>query len=161
MLYRGAWGFIGTLSWTTAAVYFIRDIAMSPLQLVLAGTALEVTYFLFEIPTAVIADTYSRRLSMVLAAGISGVAMVLVGVAPQVGTVIVGMALWGFGWTFRSGAEDAWLADEVGSGQLGRAYQRSAQVARATGLLGMSPPSAWQPSICDSPSSLPGAPRSC
>lgn len=42
LVYRGGWGFIGALSWTTAAVYFIRDVGMSPLQLVLAGTALEV-----------------------------------------------------------------------------------------------------------------------
>jgi hypothetical protein len=47
------------------------------------------------------------------------------------------MALWGFAWTFRSGAEDAWLADELGNDHVGAAYQRGAQVARATGLLGI------------------------
>lgn len=40
----GAWGFVGALSRTTAAVYLIRDVGMSPLQLVLAGKALEVAY---------------------------------------------------------------------------------------------------------------------
>lgn len=137
MAYRGAWGFIATLSWTTAAVYFIRDVGMSPLQLVLAGTALEVAYFVFEIPTAVVADTYSRRTSVIIAAGLSGVAMVLIGLAPRVEIVILGMALWGVGWTFRSGAEDAWLADEIGPQRLGRAYQRSAQAARIAGMLGI------------------------
>lgn len=137
MVYRGAWGFVGTLSWTTAAVYFIRTVDMSPLQLVLAGTALELAYFLFEIPTAVIADIYSRRFSVVVAGVVSGIAMIVIGLVPMVGWVLAGMALWGFGWTFRSGAEDAWLADEVGPGQLGRAYQRGAQVARVTGLLGI------------------------
>lgn len=136
-LYRGTWGFVGTLSWTTAAVYFIRDLGMSPLQLVLAGTALEVAYFLCEIPTAVLADAYSRRLSVIVSAVVSGLAMLLIGLAPSVAWVVVGMALWGLGWTFRSGAEDAWLADETGPDQLGRAYQRGAQVARATGLLGI------------------------
>lgn len=137
LVYSGAWGFIGTLSWTTAAVYFIRDVHMTPLQLVLAGTALEVAYFCFEIPTSVVADLYSRRLSVVVAAVVSGLAMIWIGVLPAAGWVIAGMALWGFGWTFRSGAEDAWLADEVGSGGLGAAYQRGAQVARVTGLLGI------------------------
>ena len=47
------------------------------------------------------------------------------------------MALWGFGWTFRSGAEDAWLADETGAQGLGRAYQRGAQVGRLAGLAGI------------------------
>jgi DHA3 family tetracycline resistance protein-like MFS transporter len=137
MVYRGAWGLVGTLSWTCAAFYFIRDVGMNPLQLVLAGTALEVAYFVFEIPTAVVADLYSRRLSVVVAAVVSGLAMIGIGLLPVVGWVIAGMALWGFGWTFRSGAEDAWLADEIGSERLGAAYQRGAQVARVSGLVGI------------------------
>ncbi len=137
LVYRGAWGFIGALSWTTAAVYFIRDVGMSPLQLVLAGTALEVAYFCFEIPTAVVADLRSRRLSVIIAAAVSGLAMVMIGVVPEPGWVILAMGLWGFSWTFRSGAEDAWLADEVGVSRLGASYQRGAQVARVAGLLGI------------------------
>ncbi len=137
MTYRGVWGFVGTLSWTTAAVYFIRDVGMSPLELMLAGTALEIAYFVFEVPTGVVADLYSRKLSMAVAALASGLAMVMIGALPSFGWVAAGMALWGFGWTFRSGAEDAWLADEVGQERLGAAYQRGAQVARVTGLLGI------------------------
>lgn len=108
---------LGTLSWTTAAVYVIRDVDMSPLQLVLAGTALEVAYFLFEVPTGVVADLYSRKVSIVIGAVVSGIAMIVIGALPQVGYAIAGMAGWGAGWTFRSGAEDAWLADELGSGE--------------------------------------------
>jgi MFS transporter, DHA3 family, tetracycline resistance protein len=137
LTYRGVWGFVGTLSWTTAAVYFVRDVGMSPLQLVLAGTALELAYFLFEVPTGIVADLYSRKLSIIVGAVISGLAMVAVGALPQVGFVIAAMAVWGFGWTFRSGAEDAWLADEIGNDRLGSAYQRGAQVARVTGLVGI------------------------
>ena len=137
LVYQGVWGFVGTLSWTTAVVYFVRDVAMSPLQLVLAGTALELAYFVFEVPTGILADLYSRRLSMIVAAAVSGVAMLLIGAVPAVGAILAAMALWGFGWTFRSGAEDAWLADEIGVDRLGPAYQRSAQVARVTGLLGI------------------------
>lgn len=137
LLYRGAWGFISALSWTTAAVYFIRDVEMSPLQLVLAGTSLEVAYFIFEVPTGIVADLYSRRFSVVVAAVVSGLAMIWIGLVPVAGWVIAGMAWWGFGWTFRSGAEDAWLADEVGRERLGVSYQRGAQVARVTGLLGI------------------------
>ena len=145
LVYRGVWGFVGTLSWTTAAIYFIREIGMSPLQLVLAGTALEVAYFLFELPTGVIADRYSRKLSIVLASFLSGVAMIAIGAFPDVVAVTAAMALWGAAWTFRSGAEDAWLADELaaapdssdGTVRLGSAYQRGAQTARLTGLLGI------------------------
>ena len=137
MVYAGAWSFVGALSWTTAAVYLVRDVGMTPLQLVLTGTALEVSYFLFEIPTGVVADLYSRRLSLVIAAVISGLAMIITGAVPTVAAVLIAAALWGAGWTFRSGAEDAWLADEIGPEQLGPTYQRAAQVERVTGLLGI------------------------
>jgi MFS transporter, DHA3 family, tetracycline resistance protein len=137
LTYIGVWAFVGSLSWTTAAVFFIRDVDMSPLQLVLTGTALEVGYFLFEIPTGVVADLYSRRLSLIVAAVISGTAMIITGATESAVVVIAAAALWGVGWTFRSGAEDAWLADELGPHRLGPAYQRSAQLARVTGLLGI------------------------
>jgi DHA3 family tetracycline resistance protein-like MFS transporter len=137
LTYQGAWGLISTLSWTTAVVYFVRDLGLSPLQLVLAGTALELAYFVCEIPTGVIADAYSRKASVVIAAAVSGLGMLLVVAGNGFGFVAGGMAVWGFGWTFRSGAEDAWLADEVGSDLLGAAYQRGAQVSRIAGLLGI------------------------
>lgn len=137
LIYQGTWGFVGALSWTTAAVYFIREVGMSPLELVLLGTALEVAYLLFEVPTGVLADSRSRKLSLVVASLVSGFAMLVTGLVPEFAWIAVAMAVWGFGWTFRSGAEDAWLADEVGASRLGAAYQRGAQVARVTGLLGI------------------------
>ena len=36
LLHAGAWSFIGALSWTTAAVYLIREAGLTPLELVLA-----------------------------------------------------------------------------------------------------------------------------
>ncbi len=136
-VYAAVWAFVGTLSWTTAAVLFVRQTGLSPLQLVLAGTALEVAYFVSEVPTGVLADLWSRRLSLVVSALVCGLGMVVVGLAGGATVVLAGMALWGFGWTFRSGAEDAWLADEVGSERLGAAYQRGAQVERVAGLAGI------------------------
>ena len=43
------------------------------------GTALEVAYFLFEVPTGVVADLRSRKVSVVVAAFVSGAAMLLIG----------------------------------------------------------------------------------
>src|SRR6476646_5610652 len=124
--YTGAWAFVEALSWVTTPVYLIRDVGMSPLQLVLAGTALEVAYSVFEVPTGIVADLYSRRRSLVVG-----------GVVPTVFGVLGGMALWGGGWTFRSGAEDAWLADETDPATMNRAYNRGAQVGRVGRLLGL------------------------
>ncbi len=41
------------LGWTVAPIFFIRELGLSPLELVLAGTALELAYFAFEIPTGI------------------------------------------------------------------------------------------------------------
>jgi MFS family permease len=104
---------------------------------VLTGTALEIGYFVFEVPTGIVADSYSRRLSVIIGLSVMGVGFVLTGLAPGVALVIASAGLMGFGWTFRSGAEDAWLADELGLENIGRAYQRGAQVARVAALGGI------------------------
>jgi DHA3 family tetracycline resistance protein-like MFS transporter len=137
LLYQGGVALATATGWTVAAVYFVRDVGMGPLELLLAGTALEVAYFLFEVPTAVVADVYSRRLSVIVGQLIMGAGLVLTGAVAEVGVVLAAAALIGFGWTFRSGAEDAWLADEVGPERMARSYQRGAQVARAASLAGI------------------------
>ncbi len=134
--YAGLWGFVEAISWVTTPIYLLRDVGMSPLQLVLAGTALEVAYSLFEVPTGIVADLYSRRLSLVVGGVVMGAGMLLVGLVPEVFAVLAGMAVWGAGWTFRSGAEDAWLADETDRETMNRAYHRGAQVGRGGRLLG-------------------------
>jgi DHA3 family tetracycline resistance protein-like MFS transporter len=53
-------------TWVVMAVYLVQELNLSPLQLVLMGTAMEGAVFLFEIPTGVVADTYSRRLSLIV-----------------------------------------------------------------------------------------------
>ncbi|MGH3091497.1 MAG: hypothetical protein ACRDOG_04090, partial [Gaiellaceae bacterium] len=123
--------------WTLAAVYFVREVGMGPLELVLVGTALEVAYFVFEVPTGVVADMVSRRASIVVAMVLMGAGFVLTAAVADVRVVLAAAALMGFGWTFRSGAEDAWLADEVGPERMARSYQRGAQVARALSLVGI------------------------
>jgi MFS transporter, DHA3 family, tetracycline resistance protein len=91
----------------------------------------------FEVPTGIVADTYSRRLSIVVGYVIMGLAFVLVGGVEAVWTVLAGWAIWGFGYTFTSGALDAWLADEVGTERVTPVYLRGAQVGRAASVLGI------------------------
>lgn len=137
LVYRGVDSFAMALGWTVAAVFFVTELELSPLQLILTGTALEVAYFLFEVPTGIVADIYSRRASVVIAMVIMGLSFVATGLAPGVAVVLIAAAIMGFGWTFKSGAEDAWLADEVGLENVARSYQRGAQVARAAALAGI------------------------
>jgi len=137
LVYMGVGSLALATGWTVAAIYFVREVGMGPLELVLVGTALEVAYFVFEVPTGVVADTYSRRVSIVVAQVLMGLGFVLTGAVAEVGVVLAAAALMGVGWTFKSGAEDAWLADEIGSERLAGAYQRGAQARRAGSLAGI------------------------
>ena len=71
--------FVMATAFTTSAIYRINLGGLSPLQLVLVGTVLELSVFLFEVPTGVLADTYSRRLSMIIGFAIIGVGLVVEG----------------------------------------------------------------------------------
>ncbi|MEX2645524.1 MAG: MFS transporter [Gaiellaceae bacterium] len=137
LVYKGVWAFAFAAGWTMAAAFFVRELGMSPLALVLTGTALEIGYFLFEVPTGIVADTYSRRFSVLVGLLVLGVGFVVTGLAGSVAVVIAAAALMGFGWTFVSGAEDAWLYDEVGGEGVRGAYQRGAQAGRVGSLLGI------------------------
>jgi MFS family permease len=135
--YQGVEAFAFGLAWTVAPVFFIRELDFSPLELVLAGTALELAYFLFEIPTGIVADTYGRRLSVIIGTLGLGVGFVVTGLAGGVAVVLAAAAFMGFTWTFKSGAESAWITDEVGVENSGREFQRGAQAARLGALLGI------------------------
>lgn len=137
LAYRSIEAFAFGLGWTVAPVFFVRDLDFTPLQLVLAGTALEVAYFLFEIPTGIVADNYGRRLSVILGTIGLGIGFVATGLANGVWLVLMAAAFMGFTWTFKSGADEAWITDEVGVDQVGRTFHAGAQAMRIGGLLGI------------------------
>ena len=131
------WSAAGAVSFTVAAVYFVTSVGLSPLQLVLVGTAMEATIFLFEIPTGVVADTFGRRRSLVIGWALQGLAMILVGTVPEYWAILLGFALWGFGWTFCSGSYEAWITDEVGVERVGSVFARGMRISYVGALLGM------------------------
>jgi MFS transporter, DHA3 family, tetracycline resistance protein len=135
--YEGVDSFLSTLIFTVTAVYFVTELDMSPLQLVLVGTVMELTVFAFEVPTGIVADTYSRRLSIIVGYVVMGLSFLLVGGVEAVWAVLAGWAIWGFGYTFTSGALDAWLADEVGTERVTAVYMRGAQIGRAASVVGI------------------------
>lgn len=95
------------------AVYFIKVALLEPFQLVILGTIFEVTIFLCEVPTGVVADVISRRLSVVLGYLTIGVAFLITGFFPVFWILAIGACVWGLGETFISGAREAWIADEL------------------------------------------------
>ncbi len=132
-----AFGLLRSILFTLDMVYFVTVVRLNPLQLVLVGTALEATVFLFEIPTGVVADIYSRRLSTTIGYALMGLGFLLEGWLPVFGVVLLAQVVWGLGWTFTSGAESAWIADEVGAERVAPIYLRGAQLGQLGGLLGI------------------------
>ena len=119
------------------AVYLVRDLHLSPLQLVLMGTAMEATVFLFEVPTGVVADTYGRRLSLIIGFLGMGTAWLLVGVVSSAWLVIGLWAFWGLAYTFTSGAYEAWITDEVGVDRVAPVFLRGARLSYLGAILGL------------------------
>ena len=119
------------------AVYLVRDLHLSPLQLVLMGTAMEATVFLCEVPTGVVADTYGRRLSLIIGFFGTGTAWLLVGVVSSAWLVIALWAFWGLAYTFTSGAYEAWITDEVGAESVGPVFLRGARLSYVGAILGL------------------------
>ena len=66
ILQRGIISLAMTMMMTAAIVYRIEDAQLIPYQLILLGTALEIAVIFFEVPTGIVADKYSRKLSVVL-----------------------------------------------------------------------------------------------
>ncbi len=119
------------------AVHLVRDLHMSPLQLVLMGTVMEATVFVSEIPTGVIADTFSRRASLILSFVLQGAAIVIVGLTNEPAVAIAAWGFWGFGYTFMSGAYEAWITDEVGVERVAGVFLRGARICFVGELVGL------------------------
>ena len=128
---------VGMPTWVVMAVYLVQELHLSPLQLVLMGTAMEAAVFLFEVPTGVVADTYSRRLSLVIGYLGMGVAWVAVGLVSAPWLIIALWAVWGLSYTFTSGAEEAWITDEVGVDKVGTVFLRAARYWQAGAVVGL------------------------
>jgi MFS transporter, DHA3 family, tetracycline resistance protein len=124
-------------TWVVMAVYLVRELHFSPLQLVLMGTAMEAAVFLFEVPTGVVADIYSRRLSLVLGYLGTGAAWAAVGLVSAPWLVIALWGFWGFAYTFTSGAEQAWITDEIGVDRVGGVFLRGARFGQVGAVVGL------------------------
>ena len=122
---------------TASGLFMIQVAHLDALQLVLVGTTLELSAFLFEIPTGVLADTVSRRLSVIVGTALIGIGLLVWGGWPFFGTILLGQVLWGIGFTFTSGATQAWISDETGNVETGRIYLRAAQFGWAAGAVGI------------------------
>jgi DHA3 family tetracycline resistance protein-like MFS transporter len=136
-VYYGLELFLRIPTWVVMAVYLVRELHLSPLQLVLMGTVMEAAVFVFEVPTGVVADTYSRRLSLIIGYLGMGAAWAAVGIVSQAWAVILLWGFWGLFYTFTSGAYQAWITDEVGAQNIGGLFLRGKRFGYVGAVAGL------------------------
>ena len=103
--------------WLALTVFWIVELDLPPFELILLGTVLEGAVLLSETPTGVVADVQSRRRSLIVAQVLMAIAFIWGFSSTNFWVILPAQALTGFGWTFRSGADTAWVTDELkGSG---------------------------------------------
>ena len=123
---------------------FLLDAGLNIFQVFLANAVFTGSMALFEIPTGVLADTRGRRVSFLLS-----VAILFVGTIGYVGAARIGggillfsimSVILGLGYTFYSGAMEAWLVDALKdtdyTGELDRVFARGSIVSGAAMLVG-------------------------
>jgi MFS transporter, DHA3 family, tetracycline resistance protein len=125
-----AGAFTSGVIYTALYVYFVRVVGLGLFELSLIGVLLMLASLLFETPTGVVADVYSRKLSVVIGGALTGACFLIIGLVPVAWVVFAAALLNAIGDTFVSGALEAWLTDEVAHAG-GDAARVSAIIIRA------------------------------
>jgi len=123
---------------------FLLDAGLSNTEAFAVNAFFAVGQVIFEVPTGVVADTRGRRFSFLLGASTLIAATLLYVVMWQIHASFLGWALasvvLGLGFTFFSGATEAWLVDALGAtgytGGLEAVFGRAQTVGGAAMLVG-------------------------
>ena len=123
---------------------FLLDAGLSNTEAFAANAFFTAGQVLFEVPTGVVADTRGRRFSFLLGAATLLASTLLYLVMWQVQAPLLGWAvasiLLGLGFTFFSGATEAWLVDALEatgfSGDLETVFGRAQTASGAAMLVG-------------------------
>src|SRR4030095_1249608 len=112
---------------------FLLDAGLSNVEAFAANAFFTVGQVIFEVPTGVVADTWGRRASYLLGAATLFLSTLLYLAmwkrrAPFIGWAVASILL-GLGFTFFSGATEAWLVDALKAtgftGGLARGFRRA------------------------------------
>lgn len=123
---------------------FLLDAGLSNFEAFLANAFYSLGWVIFEVPTGIIADTYGRRLSYLLGALTLAASTTLYLYMWQIQGPFWGFALssilLGLGYTFFSGATEAWLVDALHAtnfkGNLDSVFAKGQMVGGAAMLSG-------------------------
>src|SRR5262245_54195940 len=92
--WEGTWSLLHAVAFTLCLLYQVQVAHLTPVQLMLVGAVLEASCFLFEVPTSIVADVYSRRLSVLIGAAIVGVGILMQGVWASFWPIVLAQVVW-------------------------------------------------------------------
>ena len=132
---------------------FLLDAGLSNLEAFAANAFFTAGMMLFEVPTGIVADTVGRRASYLLGtltlSGSTLLYVLLWRIEASFWAWAVVSILIGLGFTFFSGAVEAWLVDALGAtgfqGDLDAVFARGQIAAGAAMLTGADPHRRWLP----------------
>ncbi|MEN8240009.1 MAG: MFS transporter [Actinomycetota bacterium] len=141
--YSGIYMLAASIIWGVNTL-FLLDAGLSIAEVFIANAAFSIGTVLFEIPTGVVADTIGRRasflLSLVVLSGSTMAFVVLANAGAGVISFSVASVFIGLGFTFYSGAMEAWLVDGVQGlgyeGEMDATFAQSQIVAGVAMLFG-------------------------
>ncbi|KPJ63727.1 hypothetical protein AMJ44_14110 [candidate division WOR-1 bacterium DG_54_3] len=94
-------------------VLYFRHYQINLFQIALLAAIFEASILIFEMPTGLVADTYGRKISVILSALASLISGIFFIFFPFLFGFIMAEILNGLGETLRSGALEAWLVDSL------------------------------------------------
>ncbi len=118
-------------------VFYFDDMGLSLTQLSLMSIVITITVVLAEVPTGIVADVYSRRLSVIIGGVFIGVCYSLIGLFPLFWVSLLAAFIEAIGDSFVSGALQAWITDEIGADKVGAVFVRSAQISTLAHWVGI------------------------
>jgi DHA3 family tetracycline resistance protein-like MFS transporter len=89
----------------------------------------------FEIPTGFVADTISRRTSIIIGIFLIGSGFVVQTTFQSFVFILIAQIIWGSGYTFTSEATQVWITDEIGEDRAGSAFLHAAQFEQVGALI--------------------------
>ena len=86
---------------------------VSPIQLSILFIVWSVSALVFEVPSGVLADRYSRKRLLVIAGSVKGCAFIIWWLSPDFAGYLIGFIVWGFGSSLSSGTSESFLYDTL------------------------------------------------
>lgn len=140
----GVYTLSASLIWGVNTLFLLRVGHLSMLEVFVANAIFTGSMALFEVPTGIVADTRGRRFSFLMSVLILFLGTLWYVAVPRLGggfgAFCAASVLLGLGYTFYSGAVEAWVVDALHatghSGPIDRVMARGSTISSAAMLVG-------------------------